>query len=503
MLGKVILRNSMLSSLDMAVSLLVTIATAGIVGRALGPEKIGHYGFAMFISVVAMTFSRHSVAATASKYLSEYLGRGDIAMAKAITRLAFIAEFISGGGFVVFGLLFIWLRVPAGERLYNALIVISMLPFMILTVPTVVNAASENFAANVIPGMVSTLLQPISIYLALGLKWELVGLAAGQLLCRVVDMTLRLWMFRGRFDKSIEPAIIPAELRSRMWRFCAQSSALLLLDMVVWDRCEVFFLQHYSTYEQVGFYGIAFSLSTVLMSLPNSFAQACGATLMVQRGRDPDSMNGMVVTWLRFAALLVFPLTLGMAALSGPAIRLIYGAKFLPAVPVIALMSILNIPKALMVPAQQLLVAIEKQWFIVRWMIVSATVTIVLDRLFIPRYASMGATWGNGIAQCVAAAGIWLYAIHQERLRLPWNALARMATCALIMAAACYWLSIRLSPFLAALIGVPVGAVLYGVCLRVLRSFRPEDLPRLMRLVPHVPQVLRPVFSRSVQWLFA
>jgi O-antigen/teichoic acid export membrane protein len=503
MLGKVILRNSMLSSLDMAVGLVVTIATAGIVARALGPDKIGHYGFALWISVVVMSFSRHSVAATASKYLAEYLGRGDIAMAKALTRLAFVAEFISGTAFVVFGLLYIWLRVPAGHQLYNALIVISMFPFMIMTVPTVVNVASENFAGNVVPGMVATLLQPVSIYLALGLKWELVGLAAGQLLCRVVDMSLRLWMFRGRWDKSIAPAVIPADLRARMWRFCAQSTALLALDMIVWDRCEVFFLQRYSTFAQVGFYGIAFSLSGVLMSLPNSFASACGATLMVQRGRDPESMNGMVVTWLRFAALLVFPLTLGMAALSGPAIRLIYGVKFSPAIPVIALMSVLNIPRALMVPAQQLLVVLEKQGFIVRWMMVSATVTVVLDRLLIPRYASMGATWGNGIAQFVAAAGIWAYAIHGERLRLPWNSLARMAICALAMAAACYWLSRRLPTVPAALIGVPVGAALYATLLRTFRSFRPEDQPRLMRLETQVPLALRPFYARSVQWLFA
>jgi O-antigen/teichoic acid export membrane protein len=502
MLGKVILRNSVLSSLDMAVGLVVSFATAGIVARKLGPEKMGHYAFAIWVTAQLISFSRHSVAATVNKYVAEYLGRGDIAMAKTLTRLAFWVECVGSVFFVSIGLIYIHLRVAPGFQLFNSLVLISMLPVMIQAVPTVVNVASENFAANVWPGMITTLLQPISIYFALGLKMELVGLALGQLLCRSVDMTLRLWFFRNRFDPSVAPVTIPDELRGRLWRFCFQSTGLLLLDLIVWDRCEVFFLERFSTLAQVSFYSIAFQLSGVLMSLPNSFAGACGATLMVQRGRDPESMNSMVVTWLRFAALLVFPLTLGMAALSGAAIRLIYGAQFLPAIPVIALMSVLNIPKALMVPAQQLLVVLEKQGFIVRWMIFSAGCTVLLDYLLIPRYAAMGATWGNGIAQMIAAAGIWIYATRKERLRLPWSELARMAACAVAMAAACFLLTFLLRPLLAALLGVLAGAVLYAVLLRIFRSFKIEDEPRLMRLETQMPFAFRSFYTRGVRWLF-
>jgi O-antigen/teichoic acid export membrane protein len=294
---------------------------------------------------------------------------------------------------------------------------------------------------------------------------------------------------------------------------------LLALNLVVWERCELAFLKEFSTSAQLAFYGSSFTITGILGGLPNSFAGACGASLMVQRGRQPQSLNRMVAIWLRLTAMLVFPLYLGMAALSAPVVHLIYGRRYEEMIPVLALMAVMGIPKALSQPAIYLMQAMEKQGTLVYWMIVSAIATVTLDYLLVRYFealgqASIGATWGNGIAQIIAATGVWLFVIQNEHLVLPWNSLGRLAVSAALMALATYFLASHLLrplarmgvpalslPLLVTLISVPSGALFYAFLLKITGSFDPEDHSRLGKLETYFPAPFRPWYNRGLQWI--
>jgi len=381
---------------------------------------------------------------------------------------------------------------------------------MISIVPTMTNIAAEDFAGNIIPSVCCTLLQPLGIFLALGLKWgphvllprlELVGLATGYLCSRTVDSMMRLWFFRKRFPPGLPKVSVPIELKSRMWTFFWHSSALLVLDLVVWERSEIFFLKKLSDSVQLAFYSTGFQLSGILMTLPSAFAGAANASLMVERGRNPKAMARAAAALVRYMALMVLPMTVGLAALSGPVIRILYGPRYVPAIPVFALMTLLVIPKALVGPAQWVLRAVEKQGFMVRWMIVSAFVTVTLDYFLIRRYGSMGAAWGNGLGQFVAAAGIWSYTARTERVVIPWSELSRMAGAATIMGVAAYSVTLFLPSWAAILIGVPVGVAIYAALLRALCSFAKEDGPRLRGLGAQLPLPLRGWYDGGMRWM--
>jgi O-antigen/teichoic acid export membrane protein len=501
-LSKIVVRNSVFTLLDQGVAITVMIATAGIVARKLGPHTMGYYGFAMWI-VLSSSQLGLGVVATIKKFAAEYMGRGDIAMVKAITRAGFWAQGTSAFVFAIIACGYVFGRIPEGHRLYNMLALLTVIPLMLQGVPTVVNMASEDFLSNVIPSMLCTVLQPLGVIFAVVFQWHLAGLALGLLVARSADMALRLYLFRNRFPADIPRIAIPPELKSRMWRFFWSSIVLVVLDLIVWERCEVFFLERFSSITQVAFYNSSFQLATILMTLPTAFAWSAAASLMVQKGRDPKAMNRITAVTLRYMAMLVFPLTLGMAALASPAIRLLFGVRYEPAIPVMALMAIMTIPKGLLSPAQQLLIAHEKQKFLVGWEVVAATVTITLDYYLIRRHGAIGGVWGNGIAQLIAVLGIWIFAIWQERLVLPWSALLRMLLSAGAMAAVARLCAVNLPPLQAALIGVPLGAAVYALLLKVTRSFQPEDLTRLNSLGSRLPASLRPWYSRGLQWMMA
>ncbi len=488
----------------------MAFATAGIVARSLGPAKMGRYAFAIWLAMVMGAFAMHGVGAILSKYLAEAFGKGDWPVAKALVRTGYQIQFTFLILIGVIAAFYVYWRIPEGQRLFTSLVLATVLPGLLSIPPTLTNMAAEDFSANVIPALISTLCQPLGIVLALGWTWgphvivkryELTGLAAGFLFCKLVDLALRLWLSRGRFPEGTPHVALPAELKSRMWTFLWHSSALLVLDLIVWERSEVFFLKKFSDNVQLGFYYTGFSISGVLMALPNSFAHAASASLMVERGRNPSALNRAAAASMRYMAMMVFPMAAGLAAVSGPLIRILYGPRYIPAIPVFALMALLVIPKALVGPAQWVLRAVEKQAFMVRWMIVGSIVTLGADYFFIRRYGALGAAWGNGIGQFAAVAGIWFYAQHEEGLPIPWSEMARMGGAAAIMGGIAYLCTLPFSILPAVLIAVPVGIVTYLALLRALRSFAEEDGPRLRDLGSKLPGPLRDWYLGGMRWI--
>src|SRR4029077_17136487 len=87
--------------------------------------------------------------------------------------------------------------------------------------------------------------------------------------------------------------VLPPELKARLIQFCKQATFMTLLEIVVWDRSEVLFLQHYSTMSQVTFFSQPFNwVSQWLLLLPRVVASAAGASIAVQPGREPAPKPG-------------------------------------------------------------------------------------------------------------------------------------------------------------------------------------------------------------------
>src|SRR5262249_3028263 len=58
----------------------------------------------------------------------------------------------------------------------------------------------------------------------------------------------------------------------RIRKFSLTMSYILLLDAIVWQRSEVFFLKAYSTLAEIGFYTLAYSAASKLSDLASTFS---------------------------------------------------------------------------------------------------------------------------------------------------------------------------------------------------------------------------------------
>jgi O-antigen/teichoic acid export membrane protein len=391
-----------------------------------------------------------------------------------------------------------WTAAPP-DRAYAVIAVLSIIPYMLMAISAGAIEATQDFAANVWPSIVANLVNLVWTVAALALRWDLVGLTSALLASRTVDCVLRYHVYRKCFPRGTGlPDSIPAELRARLIRFAWQATALMSLNLVVWDRSEVFFLRLFSDIRQLAYYSLSFNIMSQILLLPQIFASAAGTNLLVEQGRDPAGLGNLTTNVLRYLALLAFPLTLGMAALSGPAIHLLYGPTYEPAIPVLLLVALSAIPRALLSPARQILVATENQAFLLRWGLLMAAFNLALDAWWIPSGAALGAALANGVAQCVAVGGIWAFVMRRFTIRPPGVVLLKMAVSAGVMGVVAALVARALPPLPGVLAGVIAGVVVYGALLRWTRSLDDADRGLLLGLRPQVPSWLRGSYSALV-----
>ncbi len=224
--------------------------------------------------------------------------------------------------------------------------------------------------------------------------------------------------------------------------------------------------------------------------------------MMVQYGRDERRVGQMVCTALRYLALCAGPALVGLAVISGPVIRVLYGVQYLPTIQVLALASVMAIPKALLRPPQDLLATAEKQGFLVRWCLVCAILNVALDVALIPRYAAIGAALANGGAQAVTALGLWVKARNLFRLKIPFGALAKIGIACAAMAVASGSLTLLLNnPWLSLVCAPPLGAIVFLAVLQRINGFEGSDRERMLHVRDLVPRPLRTLFDRTLDVL--
>ena len=79
-----IARNSLWYGVEIAITMVSGILTSIIIARALGPVKLGHYTYIAWLVNIAGSIGALGVPAATGKYMAEYLGRGEPAIARAI-----------------------------------------------------------------------------------------------------------------------------------------------------------------------------------------------------------------------------------------------------------------------------------------------------------------------------------------------------------------------------------------------------------------------------------
>jgi len=503
---KTIARNSLWSLADSVLGLIVSIGCSIAVARMLGPEQTGYYQLVTFMANMAGWIAAFGIPAATRTYAAEAIGKGDYGLARAIVEITFRIQLYLALLATAVCLVAVFILVPPGKRDFAVLSVASILPLLMYTIPSSGITATEDLAPNVRASIVSAVINGGGTVLSLALGWNLIGLAGSMLASRVADFVLRQIFYKqifARFPGSETPRQLPPELKQKIIQFCKQATYMTVLEIVVWERSELFFLPRYSSMSEVTFFNQPFNwASQLLLFFPKIVATAAGASIAVQHGRDPKQTAGLAIGSTRVLALISLPAAFGMSALAGPLILTALKQPYAPAIPVLALIAVLMLGKALQLPPRQLLTSTGRQHMLVWWGTILGVVNIALDRLLIPSHGAMGAAVAKGTILVAGGVSIWWMTASSFKVRLPLASVARMALASAVMFVAVRALAKVLHPAQALVVGPLVGIAIIVVLYRVLRCLDPADQQVLNAIGRRLPARARPAWTAMVGFMF-
>lgn len=486
-----IVNSSFWVGLDTLTGIVFAFICSVLVARVMGPTVLGYYNFVLWIAALTFQLGTLGIPSATRKYAAELRGRGDLAGARAVVVATARFQMVLASVVCVVGSVIIFVVSGPQHRVYALLVLLSVGPSMMMSIYASGLTAAEDFASQVSSSITSSLVNVCGVIMTLVFHWGLIGLASSLLTGRIVDFVLRRRLYIRKIGavEGADPANehLSPELRQRMIRFCMYSTGLLLLSAIVWDRSEVFFLKWFCNIKEVAFYSVGFNLVQQMTIFPRMFTSPSSARLMVEFGQDRRMSAQVAEITARYLALFALPVMLGMAAISGPLLRVVYGTAYSPAGPVLAIAASLAIARAFIAPADQLMIANERQNTLLKWGVFCAVLNLTLDLLLIRAHGAIGAAIANGIAQFVSAVGSWTLAFRFCGAKFPVRSTGKLLVAALVMAAGAAVCSATMPPAITLGVGVPISMALFVLCMRLLHPFDARDRSRLMLAAKLLP----------------
>ena len=488
--SKTILRNTAWYGLENVINYASSLVTSIAIARTLGPSKMGYIIYVTW--VVSMTSSLGSVGipGTTKKYMSEFLGRGDQATARAVYLRTLLLQLLVGTIVTLAVLAWVLHDSPAEYRVAALLLVASTLPAMVNFISAQANVASESLSGNVPASAASAATYFVVTMLSVVMHWGVNGIALAMLLMRLTDFGVRFFPTMGRISRwPRHGASLPPDLNARMRSFALQGLAGMLLTLIVWDRSEIFLLKRLSPdIRQLAFFSVALGLADRLLIFPSIFAAATGASILAQYGRDASKLPAMTAASVRYLALSSIPVHMIATALVGPALLTMYGNRYAGALLVATFSPMLCLPKAFLGPIQSLFESTDQQRYFIYSTIGASFLDLGVAYWLIPSLGALGACIGGSLAQASAIGIMWWIGVRKYQIELPWRFMGKLSLVSLVSSATAYAASFRLPSFA----GLVVGGVASVICFLGLsfasRLLEPEDLARLKFLVSLCPK---------------
>lgn len=478
-------RNIFFSGLRLVISAGATICMSAVLARTLGPGNMGVYSYAMWLVGTLGVLANVGLPSALTKYVSEYVGRGDAATAARLGKRLLLTQLAIAGGVALLTACFWFLKTP-----YRSIILVAaaMILFQALQQGLLAALAGvQRFDRIALISLYVAMAQVASVGAAavlhagvIGMLWAtLVGLGVGTWSSyRAVDRFLL--KSAGRPPISFIPE--SPDIYRRVRRFSITISYVLLLDTIVWQRSEVLFLKWYSTLPQIAFYALAYSIAAKLNDISGTFSSTLLPLYSESYGRHGLREVGAVLTKaLKYLQMImVFPCLLA-AAVCKPLVGLLYGPDYGPVVLPLQLLLVSMAVTSIGVVCSPLLVGTEKQSFIAKYGTVVAILNITLDFVLIPQHGALGAAIANCTAQIVGVVGGTVYVVHYAKATFPWKSTAAIYLSAAISVAPvayCFALSAGTAVLVAS---VAVGAILYLTLLVVVGELDKRDIDALRR----------------------
>jgi lipopolysaccharide exporter len=214
----------------------------------------------------------------------------------------------------------------------------------------------------------------------------------------------------------------------------------------VWSNVDYLMVGRFLGAVPLGIYSLAYETVIRPLSSINPILNIVAYPLFTKKQKDDSALRRGFVEVIGLVSTLVFPIMAGLGVTAPLVVRVVFGEKWLAAVPIIQILCILGALRALSNPVGSLLLAKGKVEVSFRWNVLLAVANTTIF-WFVARKGIRPLAWAE-VATMLAIVVFSWKSYYYDSIRLPVRnyigAIARSSAFSLVMAAFVYWLFIWL-----------------------------------------------------------
>jgi len=418
--------NTLANFLSISLGFILNI----LIARILQPRQMGYYSYFVWLIGFLSTIILLGVPNTLTKYISQYYSKEKEKIKDifwSLAKIVIISFFITNFAVIVY--LFF------SDKSFHFLIYV-FLGVTILVVNAIFRSivvGLENFKAVALATLISFLLQIFLVIVVLRYipLWQMMVWII--LTCQIISTILFFIFIRKEIKFFLKPDKILSEEIYKVYKYLLYISLSMLINAIVWERSEIFFLKIFSVPEDLAFYSIAFTLAY----LPNRILTFGNVLLpfmsRMYSEKEVPTLASYYTQITDVVSFFLIPVYVFIFAYSFVIIKFLYGVKYLPVVDIFKILIFASLISGIATVGSAYVQAIEKTDVIFKIGIFIAIVNILLDFLLIPKYKSVGAAYANSISQILGCFIGTTYILILHKAKFPFLKVVKYLLSSVVM----------------------------------------------------------------------
>jgi O-antigen/teichoic acid export membrane protein len=481
--------------------MILGIISSVVYARILGPGDFGRLNFLLWLITIFGLIVGMGFNGTLSRFVSLYHGNNEQGKSEQIISTILFCELCLSIVFVI--ILIVFRDLISGffnEPSLSSVFFVIILTLIPSAIADVLRFSLVGLQKIKELALINIIMQPVVFMSSIAAVLMGYGIQ-GIIVVNFLSLFPKLYILHSILRKSLKikwANFTEKNLFRDIFKYNLSLSVIVITDQIIWQRSEIFFLQKYSSPEQIAYYSLAFGWGMrVIGFLPGILGGFLIPVMSELYGKnDLAQIKKSFYLLSKYLAVILIPMTLGTIAVSKNLVFVLYGDDY-SQVPVLFIPIFLSKGFiSLYVTASAVIFASGRQNFIVKWGVVLAVFNIVLDYFMIKVYAALGAVWATSIVHFFAAVITLVYLKRYIKVEIPFRFQFRILLASLPMLFAAYLISINYLTAVGLLISVLTGIVIYIVTVKIMNMFSKEDTETLLFFKEKIPGFLRPSYAK-------
>lgn len=471
-------RNSLWSGIGSIGNSIGTLICSIAIARILGPEGAGHWAYIIWLSATVGAIMGFGLPETLTRYIAECRGKNLQQQANDLISDILKSSFF----FTVIGCIITIAILVNGNNYTIQILYISGFLFIAQQASILARAylcGEQKFQLLAYWMIASTITQILLIFIGSHI-WGVAG-AVGSYGLGVMVLGLSLgYAFKQiRYENFSQ-----SHFYERVKNYALITWLSTIISMLVWQRMEIAFLQHYYNSREVGIFSVGLTTASIVSQAPVYFSGALVPFFAQNFGQNDNvTISRTFFFGIKFIGALIFPICFIGAALSQPLVEFLYGSTFSDSSIVAAIMLIATAFGGTSTVQTALVQGMNQPWFICIAGIIGIVLITIVGFKVIPVWGIVGATIGKASIQILMVLlGTW-YITQVLKFPFPFISLLKIITASTVCGVSAYICYYALRGWIGFLVAGLIGVVSYILFGRIIRLWSVDEKKLISRLV--------------------